>query len=130
MIPLALLQLGSFLGEADALTGQLLHGLCMLGLLMVVFLGFRAFVDSRINRIQLHLTQALARYMQDADAKRQQLEAHAEQLLEQHNRGCIDSTSGRHLARRTQDPNLWEHGYCYWSYGGPLHEDDPGVCED
>ncbi|CAE7761964.1 unnamed protein product, partial [Symbiodinium sp. KB8] len=38
----------------------------------------------RINRIQLHLTQALARYMQDADAKRQQLEAHAEQLLEQH----------------------------------------------
>ncbi|OLP93927.1 hypothetical protein AK812_SmicGene24092 [Symbiodinium microadriaticum] len=84
MTPLALLQLRGFFGEVDALTGQLLHGLCVLGLLMVVFLGFRAFVDSRINRVQLHLTQALARYMQDADAKRQQLEAHAERLLEQH----------------------------------------------
>ena len=56
----------------------------MLGLVLAALMGVRSFVDSRINRVQLNLTQALARYMQDADAKRQQLETHAERLLEQH----------------------------------------------
>ena len=75
------LQLWSLWDDVD---GQLLQALCVLGLGLIALLSIRSFVDSRISRVQLGLTQALARYMQDADAKRQQLEAHAERLLEQH----------------------------------------------
>ena len=84
MMPLAFLQMRSLFEEVDAPTGQLLQVLCVLGLIVVTLMVVRSFVDSRIARVQHHMTQALARYMQDADAKRQQLEAHAERLLEQH----------------------------------------------
>ena len=84
MTPLVLLQMRSLFGDMDAVTWQLLQGLCVLGLIVVLLIMIRRFVDSRLERVQHNVVTALSKYVQEAEAERQSLQAHAEHLLEQH----------------------------------------------
>ena len=72
----------------DDSTRLVLQGLGAFGLLVALWMALRSYVDSRLGRVQHSLTAALTKCMheamQEAEIKKQQVQAHAEALLEKH----------------------------------------------